>query len=178
MKQLIYAALLTCITIPASYAGTINTANTTPASKAATVNPDLAIINAFYTLLSNQDVDAAVLKTHAAPTVDLNWNASPTPLGGQGLDGFAQTFASYHQAIPNMKWTPKSIRRSGHTYTVRSIGSGTPVFDFLGIGAEWVPGNSFSIMTIDIHTVRDGKIVRTFHVEDWREAMRQLKIVK
>ena len=34
---------------------------------------------------------------------------------------------------------------------------------------------SFKILTIDMHTVKDGKILETHHVEDWATAMRQLK---
>ena len=29
-------------------------------------------------------------------------------------------------------------------------------------------------MSIDIHTLKDGRIVRSYHVEDWARAMRQI----
>lgn len=29
-------------------------------------------------------------------------------------------------------------------------------------------------MTIDIHEVQDDKIIRTYHIEDWASALRQL----
>jgi hypothetical protein len=29
-------------------------------------------------------------------------------------------------------------------------------------------------MTIDIHTVKEGKLATAYHVEDWASAMRQL----
>jgi hypothetical protein len=35
-------------------------------------------------------------------------------------------------------------------------------------------GGSFAVVAIDIHTVRDGKLVRADHVEDWATALRQL----
>jgi hypothetical protein len=35
-------------------------------------------------------------------------------------------------------------------------------------------GKAFSIMSIDIHTIRDGRIQTTFHLEDWAGALRQL----
>ena len=35
--------------------------------------------------------------------------------------------------------------------------------------AEW---RTFQIMTIDIHTVKDGKLVTAHHVEDWAAAIR------
>ena len=35
-------------------------------------------------------------------------------------------------------------------------------------------GKSFKLMSIDIHTVESGKITRSYHVEDWVGATRQL----
>jgi hypothetical protein len=29
-------------------------------------------------------------------------------------------------------------------------------------------------MSIDIHTIRDGKLIEAYHVEDWMGAVRQL----
>jgi hypothetical protein len=34
---------------------------------------------------------------------------------------------------------------------------------------------SFQIMTIDIHTIENGKLASVHHLEDWPTAMRQLK---
>ncbi len=35
-------------------------------------------------------------------------------------------------------------------------------------------GKNFRIMTIDIHTVQNGKLVAAHHIEDWAGAIRQL----
>jgi predicted ester cyclase len=35
-------------------------------------------------------------------------------------------------------------------------------------------GKSFKLMSIDVHTIEGGKIIRTYHVEDWQGAFRQL----
>ena len=32
----------------------------------------------------------------------------------------------------------------------------------------------FKIMSTDIHTVKDGRIVRSYHFEDWERAMRKI----
>jgi predicted ester cyclase len=134
-----------------------------------------AVVEAFYaTLLSNTGDDAG-LADRAAGIVGKNWVADPVSAGGPGLTGLVRTFTAYHQAIPDMKWTPQEILKVGpNRYVVRSVGTGTPVVDFLGIGDNFRQGNSFNIMTIDIHTLRKGKIVKTYHVEDWAEAMAQL----
>ena len=36
-------------------------------------------------------------------------------------------------------------------------------------------GKSFRIMAIDIPTIRDGKIARTYHLENWLSALGQLR---
>jgi predicted ester cyclase len=35
-------------------------------------------------------------------------------------------------------------------------------------------GMSFRVMSIDLHTIKDGKIIRTYHLDDWMGAVRQL----
>ena len=74
--------------------------------------------------------------------------------------------------IPDLAWEIKAIVADGDTIVVRSEASGTPAADFMGVphGAK-----RFAIMTIDIHTLADGKLVRAHHVEDWAGALRQLK---
>ena len=73
--------------------------------------------------------------------------------------------------LPDLKWEIKEVLVAGDRIIVRGEGSGTPSGTFLGIPAS---GKNFKIMAIDVHTVEDGKIKRTFHVEDWAGAMRQL----
>jgi predicted ester cyclase len=63
------------------------------------------------------------------------------------------------------------MHESGDFVTVRSRATGTPVAPFFGVDGE---GRSFDIMTIDIHELADGKIVRSYHVEDWAGALQQL----
>lgn len=60
---------------------------------------------------------------------------------------------------------------SGDRVIVRGEASGMPAGPFMGMPHG---GKSFKVMSIDIHTVRDGKLVRAYHVEDWMGASRQL----
>lgn len=39
---------------------------------------------------------------------------------------------------------------------------------FFGVDGQ---GRSFDIMTIDIHQLEDGKIAKTWHIEDWAGAL-------
>ena len=63
------------------------------------------------------------------------------------------------------------MHQDGNTVIVRSRAAGTLVGPFFGVDGQ---GRSFDIMTIDIHTVEDGKIPRSYHVEDWAGALQQL----
>ena len=75
--------------------------------------------------------------------------------------------------IPNLRWEMKEVLVSGSHVIVRGEDMGTPVAPFLGAQPN---GRSFKVMTIDIHEVKDGKIVHSYHVEDWASAIRQLSV--
>ena len=84
---------------------------------------------------------------------------------------FIGGFKSRGEASPDIKWEIKEILVAGDRVIVRGEASGTPSGIFRGIPAS---GKSFKIMSIDIHTIEDGKIKRSYHVEDWAGAMRQV----
>lgn len=79
----------------------------------------------------------------------------------------------FWKLIPDLKWEPQDIVNDGDKYVVRSIASGTPNGDFMGLPADGT--KSFQIMTIDFHAVIDGKLTSVHHLEDWGTAMKQLK---
>jgi hypothetical protein len=54
---------------------------------------------------------------------------------------------------------------------VRGEAPGTPVTPLYDVQPT---GKGFKIMSIDIHTIEGGKIVRHYHIEDWTGAMRQV----
>ena len=79
----------------------------------------------------------------------------------------------FWKLIPDLKWVPQEIINEGNKYVVRSLASGTPNGDFMGLPTDG--SKSFKIMTIDIHTIVDGKVQEVHHLEDWGTAMKQLK---
>jgi predicted ester cyclase len=79
----------------------------------------------------------------------------------------------FWKLIPDLKWEPQDIVADGDKYVVRSIATGTPNGDFMGLPTDGT--KSFKIMTIDIHRFEDGKDVEVYHLEDWGTAMKQLK---
>jgi predicted ester cyclase len=75
------------------------------------------------------------------------------------------------KAVPDLKWSIKQVIISGSQVVVRGEASGTPAGDFMGVPYG---GKSFRIMSTDIHTIENGKMTKSFHVEDWMDATRQL----
>lgn len=84
-----------------------------------------------------------------------------------------QRIGFFWKLIPDLKWDPQEIIQHDDKVVVRSIASGSPQGDFMGLPTDG--SRSFSIMTIDIHQVRDGQIVKVHHLEDWTTAIKQLK---
>ena len=132
---------------------------------------DRDVVEAFYTTLLSaptaSDIDQRVRKV-----VVEDWVSIPTPRGGKGAAGFAKSLKGFGKAVPDLKWEIQEILQQGNRYVVRSHATGTPVKPFFGVPPS---GKSFKIMTIDIHTVENGKIVRSYHVEEWIKAVQQLK---
>ncbi|HMW33649.1 MAG TPA: ester cyclase [bacterium] len=79
----------------------------------------------------------------------------------------------FWKLIPDLKWEIQEIINEGNKYVVRSMASGTPNGDFMGMPTDGT--KSFKIMTIDIHTMVGGQIAAVHHLEDWPTAIKQLK---
>lgn len=79
----------------------------------------------------------------------------------------------FWELIPDLKWEIQEMLQDGNRVIVRSIASGSPKGNFMGLPTDG--SKSFKIMTIDIHTVEQGKIKNIYHLEDWPVAMQQLK---
>lgn len=131
---------------------------------------DVKAVQTFYEMLSNpSDPDLAA---KAAEVIAPNWDSEPTPRSGDGLEGFVKSIQGFGQIIPDLEWEPQEILKDGDRYIVRSIATGTPVQPFFGVQPS---GKSFRITSIDIHTVENGKIVKSYHVEEWATAIMQLQ---
>ena len=79
------------------------------------------------------------------------------------------------KGVPDLKWEIKDVLVSGNQVTVRGEATGTPAGEFMGAPHS---GKSFRLMSIDIHTLEGGKMVRSYHIEDWLGAVRQLSAAK
>lgn len=87
-------------------------------------------------------------------------------------EAFLGQLGFFGKLIPDLKWEIKELMVDGDRITVIGEGSGTPADAFFGVPHS---GKSFKIMAIDVHTVKNGKLVSVHHVEDWAGAMQQLR---
>jgi hypothetical protein len=74
-------------------------------------------------------------------------------------------------SVPDLKWQIKEVVVSGNQVIVRGEATGTPAGEFMGAPHT---GKSFKLMSIDVHTLEGGKLIRSYHIEDWMGAVRQL----
>jgi len=79
----------------------------------------------------------------------------------------------FWKLIPDLKWEPQDMINEGNKFVVRSLVSGTPNGDFMGLSTDGT--KSFKIMSIDFHTTENGQLKSVHHLEDWGTAMKQLK---
>jgi predicted ester cyclase len=79
------------------------------------------------------------------------------------------------KAIPDLKWEIKEVLVAGDRVIVRGEATGTPAGELMGSPTN---GKSFKLMSLDVHTLVGGKIARTYHVEDWQGAFRQMAAQK
>lgn len=137
----------------------------------AVLADDKAIAQKFYDLLSNPGSASHVAAFNEVTADD--WESIGNYSGkNKNRDQFLGQIGGFAKLIPDLNWEPQEIIAMNGQVVVRSRATGTPAGPFFGVDGK---GNSFDIMTIDIHTIVDGKIVRSHHVEDWAGALGQLK---
>ena len=132
---------------------------------------DAEAVRAFY----DRVLSAAAspdLAQRAAAILAPDWRSFGNNDSGVDAATFVRNVQGVGQIIPNLHWEVVEMTAAGDRYVVRGRATGTPAQPFMGVAPT---GHSFNIMSIDIHTVRDGRIVQSYHVEDWAGAVRQLR---
>jgi predicted ester cyclase len=86
-------------------------------------------------------------------------------------DQLAGVFTGLGKIIPDLHWTIKDIWTSGNRIVVRGEATGTPTGELFGVKPT---GKSFKTISIDMFTVRDGKLATAYHVENWEAAREQI----
>jgi DNA phosphorothioation-dependent restriction protein DptG len=83
----------------------------------------------------------------------------------------AEVFKWMGSVIPDLRWEVMEIHTFGDQIVVRGKATGTPTGEFLG---QKPTGKSFNTMSIDLFTVKNGKLASAYHIENWVEALQQL----
>ena len=133
---------------------------------------DRTVVEGFYTKLLTVG-GSKDLAADAATILAPDW-ASIGDYSGKSKDRttFVNQVAGFMKLMPDMNWKIEEVIQAGNRFVVRGRASGTPKGPFFGVEPT---GKMFQIMSIDIHTVKDGKIVTSYHVEDWAGALGQLR---
>lgn len=89
-----------------------------------------------------------------------------------GRDTSIKVVGNFANSIPDMKFDIKEVLVAGDRVIVRGDVTGTPAGELFGVPHT---GKSFRMMAIDIQTIKDGKITKTYHMENWLSALGQLR---
>jgi len=98
----------------------------------------------------------------------------PAPNQPPGVEGAKQILVELTTAFPDLKIKIEDVLQDGNKVVVRSEISGTQRNPLMGFPAK---NRKMAIQAIDIHEFKDGKIVRTWHTEDWLTGLHQLGIL-
>ena len=133
---------------------TAKEALTTFYKKCLTVNPDTNVLETLSEILANDFISYGSIESK-----------TKEQLIGQ--------IVFFWKLIPDLKWEPQELINEGDKFAIRSIASGTPNGNFMGLPTDGT--KSFKIMTIDVCLVENGQVKSVHHLEDWSTAMKQLK---
>jgi len=97
----------------------------------------------------------------------------PAPGQLSGRQGAKNILVELTTAFPDLKIKVEDVLQDGNRVVVRSEISGTQRGSFMGLPAQ---NRTMTIIAIDIHEFKDGRIVRTWHTEDWLTGLRQLGV--
>jgi predicted ester cyclase len=140
-----------------------------PARAATDIETARASVAPFYKALNAEFAGQSpdLIKQATAP----NWVSCRSNEICNTRDEVIAGIAGRLKSIPDLKWEIKDIQVSGNQVTVRGEATGTPSGEFMGAPHS---GKSFKVMSIDVHTLEGGKMARSYHIEDWIGAVRQL----
>src|SRR5213083_2503107 len=146
-------------------ASTASAQNLTEAQARAVIAPWYSLFN----VATRGDVKAV---QEQVLTADYESCAGYLPGECWGRDTSIKVVGNFANSIPDMKFDIKEVLVADDRVVVRGEVAGTPAGELFGVPHT---GKSFRVMAIDIQTIRDGKIARTYHLENWLSALGQLR---
>ena len=112
--------------------------------------------------------DVAALLARATNTDYQSYSTNDEWLDRKQL---TEVFKMIGTAVPDLSWSIKDILVSGDQIVVRGEAAGTPERELFGTKPT---GRSFRTMSIDVFTVKGGKLASAYHVENWIGALEQI----
>jgi predicted ester cyclase len=129
-------------------------------------NPNVALVQRFYDYLNGragEDWSSIFAES---------WTGvPPLPEAPDQIAGYRLVIDQFRAGAPDLKVENIEIIANDDVVAVRSHVSGTHSGELFGQPASDKP---FAFTAMDIHRVADGKIVATWHVEDFAGMMEQL----
>lgn len=87
-------------------------------------------------------------------------------------EDLTKVFKAMGKMVPNLRWTIQDVWVTEDRIVVLGEASGTPTETFFGVEPT---GRSFRTISLDIFTVKNGKLSSAYHVENWVGAIAQVK---
>ncbi len=124
------------------------------------------IVSKYYELLDKGDIDG-IMKLFSN---DITWSfpGMPEPLSKEGLSGLIQGFGA---AFPDMKHTLRNFVAEGDQVATALTFQGTHKGELMGVPAS---GNEVKFEGLNIHRIKDGKIVEAETGFDMMSLMQQI----
>ncbi|MDQ1151215.1 steroid delta-isomerase-like uncharacterized protein [Sphingobacterium zeae] len=125
----------------------------------ALTEQEIETLKAFYGVFSQRDY--TVVDTILAP----DWQDIPLAPGQQeGSEGYKKLVQGFVQAFSDVEVNIHEIFGSHERAGVRAEMVFTHNNEFLGIPAS---GKKLRVSIHEFHHIKDGKLVKTWHLEDW-----------
>lgn len=131
------------------------------------------IIGPFYSLLTIATRGDVSATEDRILTPDYQSCSGNLPTECRDRETMIKVVEGFAGSTPDMRFDIKDVLVSGDRVVVRGELTGTLAGDLFGVPHT---GKSFRIMTIDVQTIRDGKIAKSYHIENWLGALGQLRV--
>lgn len=124
-----------------------------------------ALVRRFYEPLTTGEADLV------DEVLTPEWEALPALHAGPGPDGWKATVGYLRSVLDGLSFTIEDVVASGDRVAVRSVTRGTHKAELLGVPAT---GRQIEIRASDYHQVDGGRIIRSWHLEDYYGVLQQL----
>lgn len=101
-----------------------------------------------------------------------DWYETPSSERG-GREAGIKLLVMLTAVFPDFNAEVRDMILEGNKVVVRSELTGTQAGPFMGFPSK---GRKISVQAIDIHEFKDGKIVHTWHSEDWMTGLHQMGV--